>query len=113
MKSNIMVAMATISALSLAGCNGGSSTVDPSKVADAAAKIASVQKVAMQLCGFLPYATYVAKVFASNVSGLDTAEAFGKAICDAMTATKTSKSATMPKVGGEPVDGEFVMPEGK
>jgi hypothetical protein len=76
---------------------------------DLAAQIAAVQKTAMQVCGFLPYATTIAAIIGKNVAGLKTAGDIAKSICDAITPSGIkSASVNPPKVADVPVEGEFV-----
>jgi hypothetical protein len=107
---NTLLATAAVASMTLGGCNWGGVSVD-----DIIAKVDSAQKVALKLCQFLPYADVVRKIFAANDTNLQTAEQVGKSICAAMTPVKTNKAAAAnpPKVGGVPVEGEFVTPEGQ
>lgn len=93
--------MAVMTAVALSACS--------SSTTDIAAAIATAQKTAMQLCGFLPYATTIATILGKNVAGLKTAGEIGKAICDQMK-SKTEGVAA-PKVADVPIEGEFVTPK--
>lgn len=82
--------------------------------ADIAAQIAAIQKTAMQICNFLPYATTIADILGKNVAGLKTAGDVAKSICDAVKPSAgaiRSNSVTLPKVADVPIEGEFITPK--
>ncbi len=88
-------------ALGLSACS--------SSATDIAAQIAAVQKTAMQVCGFLPYATTIAAIIGKNVAGLKDATDIAKSICDAIKPSGVkSASVNPPKVADVPVEGEFI-----
>lgn len=82
-------------------------------IADIVAQIAAVQKSAMQICGFLPYATTIANIIGKNITGLKTSIEIAQSICDAMKPKSGAKldSLSPPKLGDVQVEGEFVAPK--
>lgn len=89
--------IACIATIGLAGCDLTSSTPTA----------AQVQAAAVAACNFLPTASTVANLIASNNASLSSAEAIAKAICAAVTAS-SGKLRGAPNVNGIDIHGRFV-----
>ncbi len=112
MIKKLFLATALCSAVALGGCattTTGGVTTTP----DISAEIAQVQKIATQVCGFLPAASTVSGIIASFVPGAapinGIATQVANAICGAVTAKSVKlKGAARPTVNGVAIYGNFV-----
>lgn len=71
--------------------------------------VQQVQAAAVAACAFLPTATTVASLIASNNPTLNTASAIAAAICAAVTAKSAPLGGSGPVVAGVPVKGQFTL----
>lgn len=72
---------------------------------------ASVQQLAVSICGYLPTAATVAAILAAGNPAINTIEAAASAICAAVAPVATASGklrATTPTVAGVVVHGRFV-----
>lgn len=95
----LALALLIASTLSLGGCAG---TLPPT--------VASIQQLAVSVCGFLPTVATVASIIAAGNPLVATAEAIANAICNAVTPAKVSGRlrAVQPMVGGVVIHGRWV-----
>lgn len=107
----MFLACAMIGALALAGCNTTAQDV-ASKITStsqtATAKAKEVQDYAVQLCGYLPYASAVISIFNSGYS--QNVATVGNAICSAVTNLPLADGPGKrePRVNGVLVQGKWV-----
>jgi hypothetical protein len=102
--------VAPVLALGLSACVTAGPGPAPSP-SDPTSYIADIQKAAVAACGFLPQASFVADLFLSGNSTVQTAQAWAAAICAAVTPKATVRrggAVTPGRVNGIPVRGRFV-----
>ena len=96
----LTILLLTASSITLGSCAG---TLPPT--------VASVQQLAVAVCGFLPTAATVANIISAGNPLVMTGEAIAAAICQAVTPAKLSGKrlgAITPMVGNVIVHGRFV-----
>lgn len=86
-------------------------TTDPGSITVSDPRIGQIQDVASRLCGFVPTASFIVKMFASAGGSVDAGLSLAQTICAAVTVAPKATSARSlrrPTINGIPIEGRFV-----